>query len=612
MIAKARIPKTTHPKFSQLAQYLLKSKGDEERSGKRVEHIIISNCASEEMSTALQEIELVQKMNKSAGSGHTYHLVVSLQKGEKISHLDQIHSIERSLAEGLGYGEHQRIAVLHTDTDCPHLHVAINTIHPETLKKHRPFRDHFTLQKLCKELVLKHNLKEIDQNAYTTTPSQDNIEIRSGFESFKSWLVREAKDDVFKALPSVQTWDMLHQVLHEKGLWLEKKGNGLVLLTKNSLGRVIGAKASDLDRTFSYPALSARFGEFVPCPDSFKSARSSYQKVPSNPTERNSPLFETYRTAMKERMEHKKLVSEGFRLWKTQQSALLKQSQEREFKRLKEKSYTNKEARQKAYTAFKKETRKERLEQREAFKKERERLAQTYRYLTWNDYLIERSNEGDAEAIKTLRRREAKRERLCELVMTSEHPEETFSVVERTLKPVTRLNGDQVYYTGDSGVVRDRASEILVESPKAVSVLVGLKLAEKKFQGKTIVLEGSKEFVDLVSLLAKKHALGMTIKANGTVIHTREEPWIRSYLREKEKEGKTYQLLGEKEGGEFVYLGQERGDENRRYLLLERGGTLFVKEVSRKDSIDFYNKRKGETISFSEKGQVQSRGRGIR
>jgi hypothetical protein len=56
----------------------------------------------------------------------------------------------------LGYAEHQRVSVVHHDTDNVHIHVAINKIHPTTLTLHNPGYDYKTRSKLC--AILEHEL----------------------------------------------------------------------------------------------------------------------------------------------------------------------------------------------------------------------------------------------------------------------------------------------------------------------------------------------------------------------------------------------------------------------------------------------------------------------
>ncbi|MBK8603932.1 MAG: relaxase/mobilization nuclease domain-containing protein [Saprospiraceae bacterium] len=50
-----------------------------------------------------------------------------------------LRQIGDQLCDSLGYGEHQRLSVMHHDADHLHMHVAIQQkIHPERLRYHGP------------------------------------------------------------------------------------------------------------------------------------------------------------------------------------------------------------------------------------------------------------------------------------------------------------------------------------------------------------------------------------------------------------------------------------------------------------------------------------------
>ena len=61
----------------------------------------------------------------------------------------------------IGYEEHQRINVLHMDTDNTHLHIAINKVHPKTSNHIEVIRDFYRLDEACQAVEQKHHL-EID------------------------------------------------------------------------------------------------------------------------------------------------------------------------------------------------------------------------------------------------------------------------------------------------------------------------------------------------------------------------------------------------------------------------------------------------------------------
>jgi hypothetical protein len=95
----------------------------------------------------VREIAATQWLNTRAKSPRTYHLIISLKAGAN-SEPQTLRMIEERFCKELGYAEHQRVSVVHHDTDNVHIHVAINKIHPRTLTLHDPIRDYITL-KIC-------------------------------------------------------------------------------------------------------------------------------------------------------------------------------------------------------------------------------------------------------------------------------------------------------------------------------------------------------------------------------------------------------------------------------------------------------------------------------
>ena len=141
--------------WRRTADYILDRKG----GGSRVEAIRVTNCANQEPGLALAEIAATQACNTSSKTDKTYHLIVSFPPGEKPT-ADQLRDIEDTLCAAIGLADHQRISAVHNDRDHFHFHVAINKVHPVTLRNVTPIRDHFRLQAACVELEIKHGLTQ--------------------------------------------------------------------------------------------------------------------------------------------------------------------------------------------------------------------------------------------------------------------------------------------------------------------------------------------------------------------------------------------------------------------------------------------------------------------
>ena len=133
-------------RFGKLVACLLDPQGKNTRVGE----VSITNCVSTDTTWAVREIAATQRLNARAKSDRTYHLLISLRAGENPD-AQTLRVIEERFCKALGYGEHQRISVVHHDTDNVHIHVAINKIHPTTFTIHNPGCDYKTL-KICSSI----------------------------------------------------------------------------------------------------------------------------------------------------------------------------------------------------------------------------------------------------------------------------------------------------------------------------------------------------------------------------------------------------------------------------------------------------------------------------
>jgi hypothetical protein len=90
-------------------------------------------------------------MNVTAKSDKTYHFIISLQAGEKVS-AETLHQIEDRFCAGLGFADYQRVSVIHRDTDHLHIHVAVTKIHPERHTLYAPYGTNKTRSRLSETL----------------------------------------------------------------------------------------------------------------------------------------------------------------------------------------------------------------------------------------------------------------------------------------------------------------------------------------------------------------------------------------------------------------------------------------------------------------------------
>jgi hypothetical protein len=130
---------------------------------------------------------------------------------------------------------------------------------------------------------------------------------------------------------------------------------------------------------------------------------------------------------------------------------------------------------------------------------------------TWDQYLTSRAAEGHAEAVRILRRRKNYRRQIAQTLLTVDSFEDAKDVIKSQLKPTVFKNGKVIYRTQDGGVVADQATAITVPEVTELSTLLALSLAEERFHGRPIVVEGSLEFKLLIAKLSAFEGLSLRL-----------------------------------------------------------------------------------------------------
>ncbi len=203
------------------------------------------------------------------------HYILSWREGEQPSP-EQVEAAVSIFLEELGWKEHQAIYGLHKDTDNIHLHLAVNRVHPETLKVveiNRGFdieMAHMAIARIehaqgwqreqnGRYHVLENG--ELGRGPYDPEaprrPSQQkqDMENRTGEKSAH----RVAIEDGAAILRNAQSWAALHAALAAQGMRYERTGSGATVFVGD-----VGVKASDVDRAASLSKLQQRLGVYRP------------------------------------------------------------------------------------------------------------------------------------------------------------------------------------------------------------------------------------------------------------------------------------------------------------------------------------------------------------
>ena len=239
--------------FAELVKYMT----DEQEKNERIGYVSVTNCQSDRPDAAVLEIINTQGKNTRAESDKTFHLVVSFPAGEQPDDV-VLKEIEAKLCDGLGYGEHQRVSVVHHDTDNLHIHIAINKIHPTRYTILDPYYSHKVLGQLCEKLEQEYGLTQVNHKANKVGSENRafDMEHHAGVESLLGWIKRECLEQ----LQAATSWAEIHRVMQENGLELKERGNGLVMTNQDGLM----VKASSVARELSKGKLEDKFGTFAP------------------------------------------------------------------------------------------------------------------------------------------------------------------------------------------------------------------------------------------------------------------------------------------------------------------------------------------------------------
>lgn len=236
--------------FKNLLGYLTNDQGHRSRVG----DISYTNLQSDTLNSGIIEIQKTQRQNTRCKTDKTMHLVVSFQEGESCSN-EVLKKIEQDICDSLGLGSHQRISVVHHDTDNLHLHIGINKIDPVTHRYKDPYRSFYKLSEVAQICEEKYSLRK-DNHIKSKLSSEsviNTMETHRGEESLCGQ-IRNLKDE----LSDATNWEEFHKILEDNGLGVKVRANGLVFF--NDQG--IHIKASTVDRNFSKSKLEKKLGIF--------------------------------------------------------------------------------------------------------------------------------------------------------------------------------------------------------------------------------------------------------------------------------------------------------------------------------------------------------------
>lgn len=589
-VESARDPRV----FERLASYVVDRAGE----GERVVGTRITNCGAEDFSLAVAEIQATQAENRRAKGDKSYHLVISFPEGERPT-LDQMRDIEDRLCEAIGLSDHQRISAIHDDTDNLHLHVAINKVHPETLRCVEPYYDKQKLMAACIELEVKHGLIRDNHGVEAErrqAQGEQKMEAHSGRETLRGWIMENAREALTNALGEAKSWDQLHQAFALHGLEIRPYGAGLVVGVP---GQRASIKASDLGRDFGVAALTKRFGPYQrPSPEVQQTeAKQRYTRAPLQRTPEAQALFARYQTereaAVAARAEARVQLETAHNTY----AAELRKHYKGRRAAIRAESYIAGPERRTMFRDLAAERQQDWQDRRALVKSQRGKIDAANPLLTWQGFLEREASAGDEQALAALRSRSRSQSRIASEILTAPDVSAARHVIDRWHKASARKNGDMLYQVQDGGRVTDRAAEVRMDQLSTGAAFLALSLAVERFTDQPLILEGSDSFK--AAIVAVSALPGFNVKfADPQLEHERQvaakmrerdeahrasdgtaEAYVaqRNELRQRIADIPAHRLWTAADIGEFQYVGRRAFPDGTEAVLLRRGDEVVVK-----------------------------------
>lgn len=388
MIVKKVIFKKHKSNFKALSEYILDVKNDgakvlfeymlDQNNGmEKVEAYNFSNCSFENQEDNIAEILNTQALNTTSKQDKTMHLVVSFQEDEHPS-FEVMKSIEIELMKALGMEKHQRLSVVHSNTNNLHMHIAVNKVDPDTMKVKNPYNDVKILQETAIKLERKFGLK-IDNHISSNDKGQNKYNKHTMSCDFETWVKTKLNAEVSMLLAANKTtFQDLRRCLAKYDLEFCERRKGFVISSKSEK---LFCKASSVHRELSKQALEKRFGKNLNLKPTFdieekQPTKSKFNKFEGMPTH---PLYEKYKEAEEQRRKKLKLGLDFIELRRNELNKLVKSSN------------------------FDKKTIIYSKTQRALLKNKVGKLYKEYKKRSFRDFLLDEALSGNQEAIRMLR-----------------------------------------------------------------------------------------------------------------------------------------------------------------------------------------------------------------
>src|SRR5579862_9043578 len=163
-----------------------------------------------------------------------YHVSLAFDPNDTIDRPRMELATDRVL-DNLGLREHQAMFVAHRDREHAHVHIVVNRVHPDTGVAWERWQDHPKIERTLRGLERELGLREVPGRLYRAhghelperaleTSGERHAKERTHEMSFPEKVQQHLPE-----LRQAQSWEDLADRLAGHGLWVEPKGQGIVI-----------------------------------------------------------------------------------------------------------------------------------------------------------------------------------------------------------------------------------------------------------------------------------------------------------------------------------------------------------------------------------------------
>lgn len=269
IIKKSVMQKKDVSSYARLSEYIMNEKT--EGKIRNVAMWTNSEFDNDDIDLFIKDVEIVQKSNTLSHDDKTYHLIVSFRENE--IDIQKLKDIEKDIVVAMGFEKHQRLCVVHNDTDNVHFHIAINKVNPETNKIYTPYRDYNKLNDIAVAIEDKYSLIK-DNHIRSEQPYSKALDIeKSGYMRSLQSYIKDIN------LDNISNWKDFHEELNKYGIKYTKSGAGAVFVDKE---KNIYVKASNINKEYTINKLESKYGTFIPYNYKDDLVKDKYEKKAIN------------------------------------------------------------------------------------------------------------------------------------------------------------------------------------------------------------------------------------------------------------------------------------------------------------------------------------------